>query len=140
MITEDHLEQLALTWFQDSGWEYCYGPDIAPDGDAPERADYRQVILSGRLLDALRRLNPTIPDSVLDEVVHRVGKLHEPSLLQSNRSFHELLLDGVAVEVEINGVKRGATQNYPARCPGRSNIPSRSPGTRSGRVVRGGLQ
>ena len=29
-ITEDHLEQLALTWFQDCGWEYCYGPDIAP--------------------------------------------------------------------------------------------------------------
>jgi type I restriction enzyme R subunit len=107
MITEDHLEQLALTWFQDSGWEYVYGPDIAPDGDAPERADYRQVILPGRLLDALRRLNPTIPGAVLDEVVHRVGKLHEPSLLKSNRTFHELLLDGVAVEVETDGVKRG---------------------------------
>ena len=107
MITEDHLEQLALTWFQDSGWEYCYGPDIAPDGDAPERTDYRQVFLSGRLLEALRRLNPAIPDAVLDEVVHRVGKLHEPSLLQSNRSFHELLLDGVAVVVETEGVKRG---------------------------------
>jgi type I restriction enzyme R subunit len=30
-MTEDDLEQLALTWFQDSGWEYCYGPDIGPD-------------------------------------------------------------------------------------------------------------
>jgi len=107
MITEDHLEQLALTWFQDSGWEYCYGPDIAPDGTAPERADYRQVVLAVRLLDALRRLNPDIPEVVLDEVVHRVGKLHEPSLIQSNRVFHELLLDGVAVEVEVDGVKRG---------------------------------
>lgn len=107
MINEDHLEQLALTWFQDSGWEYCYGPDIAPDGTAPERADYRQVVLAERLLDALRRLNPGVPESVLDEVAHRVGKLHEPSLLQSNRSFHELLLDGVAVEVEVDGVKRG---------------------------------
>lgn len=29
MITEDHLEQVALTWFQDSGWEYRHGPDIA---------------------------------------------------------------------------------------------------------------
>ena len=107
MITEDHLEQLALTWFRDSGWEYCYGPDIAPDGTAPERADYRQVVLAVRLLDALRRLNPDIPEVVLDEVVHRVGKLHEPSLIQSNRVFHELLLDGVAVEVEVDGVKRG---------------------------------
>ncbi|WP_283743158.1 type I restriction endonuclease subunit R [Sideroxydans sp. CL21] len=107
MISEDHLEQLALTWFQDSGWEYCYGPDIAPDGTKPERADYRQVVLAERLLDALGRLNPEIPEAVLDEVVHRLGKLHEPSLLKSNRSFHELLLDGVAVEVETDGVKRG---------------------------------
>ncbi len=107
MITEDHLEQLALTWFQDAGWEYCYGPDIAPDGTAPERADYRQVVLTERLLDALRRLNPDIPEAVLDEVAHRVGKLHEPSLIQSNRVFHELLLDGVVVIVEQDGVKRG---------------------------------
>jgi type I restriction enzyme R subunit len=106
-ITEDHLEQLTLTWFQDVGWEYCYGPDIAPDGDAPERADYRQVVLAERLLDALRRLNPGIPETLLDEVAHRVGKLHEPSPIQSNRVFHELLLDGVAVEVETDDVKRG---------------------------------
>ncbi len=106
-MTEDHLEQLALTWFQDSGWEYCYGPDLAPDGAAPERADYKQVVLAERLLDALRRLNPGMPESVLDEVVHRVGKLHEPSLIQSNRIFHELLLDGVAVELVTDSVKRG---------------------------------
>ena len=106
-MTEDDLEQLALTWFQDCGWEYSYGPDIAPDGSAPERADYKQVVLVERLLDVLRRLNPEVPDAVLEEVAHRVGKLHEPSLIQSNRSFHELLLDGVAVEVETDGVKRG---------------------------------
>jgi len=29
MISEDHLDQLSLTWFQDSGWEYCYGSDFA---------------------------------------------------------------------------------------------------------------
>ncbi|MDX1251749.1 MAG: type I restriction endonuclease subunit R [Gammaproteobacteria bacterium] len=106
-MTEDDLEQLCLTWFQDFGWEYRFGPDIAPDGDMPERADYRQVLLQGRLFDALNRLNPDVPDAVLEEVLHRVAKLHEPSVIQSNRSFHETLLDGVPVEVEINGVKRG---------------------------------
>lgn len=107
MISEDDLEQLALTWFQDSGWEYRHGPDIAPDGDTPERADYRQVLLPGRLFDALRRLNPDVPDAVLEEALHRVAKLHEPSVIQSNRSFHEVLLDGLAVIVEKNGEKRG---------------------------------
>ncbi len=50
-MTEDDLEQLALTWFQDSGWEYRCGPDIAPDGDAPERADYRQVARHGVVVE-----------------------------------------------------------------------------------------
>jgi type I restriction enzyme R subunit len=107
MTTENDLEQLALSWFQDSGWEYRHGPDIAPDGDTPERTDYRQVLLQGHLHEALRRLTPDVPDAVLEEVLHRVAKLHEPSVIQSNRSFHEALLDGVPVEVEINGVKRG---------------------------------
>ena len=106
-MTEDDLEQLALTWFQDSGWEYLFGPDIAPDGDTPERADYRQVLLPRRLFDALHRLNPAVPDVVLEEVLHRVAKLREPSLIQSNRSFHETLLDGLPVEIENNGEKRG---------------------------------
>jgi hypothetical protein len=28
---------MALTWFQDTGWDYQYGPDIAHDGSMPER-------------------------------------------------------------------------------------------------------
>jgi type I restriction enzyme R subunit len=106
-INEDQLEQLALTWFQDTGWEYRHGPDIAPDGDTPERADYRQVLLPERLFDALRRLNPAVPDAVLEEVLHRVAKLHEPLLVQSNRGFHEALIDGLPVIVEQQGEKRG---------------------------------
>ena len=107
MISEDHLEQLALTWFQDSGWEFRYDPDIAPDGDTPERTDYRQVLLQGRLLDALRRLNPGVPDTLLEDVLHRIAKLQEPSVIQSNRCFHEALIEGVPVEVGTEGVKRG---------------------------------
>ena len=61
-ISEDNLEKMCLTWFQDSGWEYRYGPDLAWDGETPERTDYHQVLLLGRLLEALRRLNPNIPE------------------------------------------------------------------------------
>lgn len=107
MITEDQLEQLALSWFQDTGWDYRYGPDIAPDGDNPERTDYRQVLLAGRLKQALQRLNAGIPASVLDDVAHQLTKPGHPSLILNNRSFHELLIDGVPVEVVIDGVKRG---------------------------------
>jgi type I restriction enzyme R subunit len=106
-ISEDHLEQLALTWFQDAGWEYRYGPDLAPEGETPERADYRQVLLPGRLIDALRRLNPTIPEQTLEEVLSRIAKPDHPSLILNNRGFHETLLDGLPVVVEQAGEKRG---------------------------------
>ena len=107
MISENELEQLALTWFQDSGWEFRHGPDIASDGDTPERADYRQAILPGRLLDELWRLNPQVPEAVLDEVLHRLTKPGQLSLIQNNRDFHEALRDGVPVEYDQGGEKRG---------------------------------
>jgi hypothetical protein len=30
MITEDQLEQLPIQWFQDTGWSYANGTDLAP--------------------------------------------------------------------------------------------------------------
>jgi len=107
VITENVLEGLALTWFQDTGWDYRAGPDIAPDSDSPQRTDYRQVLLQGELREALARLNPQIPAAVLDDVAHQLGKPDHPSLIQSNRAFHEALVGGVPVEVEINGERRG---------------------------------
>ena len=40
-MTEDQLEQEALGWLADVGYQHRYGPDLAPDGPAPERRDYR---------------------------------------------------------------------------------------------------
>ena len=51
MITEDQLEQQCLGWFREGGWETIFGLDIAHDGGAPERANYREVVL-------VRRINP----------------------------------------------------------------------------------
>lgn len=98
MITEDHLEQLAIQWFQDTGWTYASGADLAPEGPASERADFRTVILKGRLAAAVRRLNPKLPPSAVEEVVHVITTPTETSLARKNRAFHRLLMDGVKVE------------------------------------------
>ncbi len=45
-MTEDQLEQEALGWLTDVGYTHAFGPDIAPDGPAPERANYLQVAMS----------------------------------------------------------------------------------------------
>ena len=96
MITEDQLEQLAIRWFEETGWTYVHGAVIAPEGVAAEREDFRAVVLKGRLAEMVRRLNPKLPESAVEEVVRRrvampgrvlhvVTKPEHPSLAQSNR-------------------------------------------------------
>lgn len=97
MLTEDQLEQQCLEWFSEGGWVCVHGPDISPDGASPERADYRETILAGRLLGAMQRLNPHLPVSALEEAVQFLRKLDHPVLAQRNRAFHRLLLDGIPV-------------------------------------------
>ena len=99
MITEDQLEQLCLNWFREGGYEYANGYDIAHDGDSPEREDYKQVLLTGRLLNALQRINPQIPVPTLEEqVIHVLSKPEHPALIQNNRNFQQYLLEGMPVE------------------------------------------
>lgn len=106
-MTEDQLEQLTLTWFRDQGYDYAFGPDIAHDGDYPERDNYHQVVLPKRLIGALERLNPFIPTHTLDEVRARVQKPGALTAIANNRQFQEWLLDGVPVEYAKDGRKTG---------------------------------
>lgn len=52
-MNEDSLELVTVDYLRELGYEYIHGPVIAPDGDAPERADYGEVVLT-------RRLNPAL--------------------------------------------------------------------------------
>jgi type I restriction enzyme R subunit len=74
VITEDQLEQLCLDWFKSIGYDYANGYDIAPDGNIPERSDYRQIILSGRLIEQLQKINPHIPTATLEAVAQQISK------------------------------------------------------------------
>jgi len=98
MITEDQLEQLCLDWFQSIGYDYICGYEIAPDGENPERSDYRQIILHDRLLSRLEAINPHIPVATLEQVALQLAKSETPILIKNNKAFHQLLLEGVKVE------------------------------------------
>ncbi len=107
VMTEDQLEQETLGWLADVGYTHLYGPDIAPDGPNPERADYRQVILRARLQDAIHRLNPNIPTAAKDDALKQVLDLGIPALLSANRQFHKLLVSGVPVQYQKDGDESG---------------------------------
>ncbi|ODS51300.1 MAG: DEAD/DEAH box helicase [Acidovorax sp. SCN 65-108] len=106
-MTEDQLEQETLAWLQDVGYTHRYGPDIAFDGSSPERVDYRQVVLSFRLREAINRLNPGIPVAAREDAIKQVIDLSIPSLLSANRAFHKLLVGGVPVQYQKDGETRG---------------------------------
>jgi type I restriction enzyme R subunit len=106
-MTEDQLEQEALDWLTDTGYTHLYGPDIAPDGAAPERNTFQQALLAGRLRSAIARLNPAVPASARDDALRQVLNLDTPVLLSANRHFHTLLVNGVPVEYQLDGETRG---------------------------------
>lgn len=106
MLNEQQLEELCLGWFQDAGWRFVHGPDIAPDSSAPERSDYRQVVLRERLLTALARINPHIPPAALEQAAHALQTVSEPQMVVRNRSVHRLLLGGLLVEFAVGEEKK----------------------------------
>lgn len=106
-MTEDQLEQETLGWLTELGYAHLYGPDIAHDGDNPERESYRDVLLTMRLRTAIARLNPQIPLAAREDALRQVLELGVPVQLSANRLFHRLLVGGVPVQYQKDGETRG---------------------------------
>lgn len=96
--TESDLEQAALEWFEELHYEKAYGPDISPEGEYPERRYYHEVILKGRLRDALMRINKHLPREAIEEAIRKIEVPQSPSLLINNKAFHKMITDGIDVE------------------------------------------
>ncbi|HET8523969.1 MAG TPA: type I restriction endonuclease, partial [Thermomicrobiales bacterium] len=106
-FTESDVEEAALEWLGQLGWTVRYGPDIAPGGCHAERTDYHDPLLSGRLEAAIARLNPGASVEAREEALRQVTRVGAPSLVQANRAFHHLLVNGVEAEVVRDGETRG---------------------------------
>ena len=106
-ISENHIELLAIECLETLGYEYVYGPDIAPDGATPERESYADVLLATRLQHAVRRINFTIPITAQDEAIKEIQRIASPEMLANNESFHRLLTEGIPVTKRIDGDDRG---------------------------------
>ena len=98
-FTESEVEDAALEWLIGLGYAVLQGPDIGPEGPAPERGSYDEVLLIGRFRDALTRLNPHLSPETLEEVLRKVRQTETPSLVEENRRLHRYLVEGVPIEV-----------------------------------------
>ena len=95
---ESDVEDTAMEWLADVGWTVRNGADIVPGQAGSERATYEQVVLEGRLRDALARLNPDLPDEALDDAFRRLMRPEGSDAVRRNRAVHRMLVDGVNVE------------------------------------------
>ena len=97
---ESIVEDAALAWLEALGYLVLHGPDIAAGEPGAERSDpkYRDVLLEGRLRQALARLNPALPPETLADAFRKLTRLDAPSLVEKNRALHRMLVDGITVE------------------------------------------
>ena len=92
-LNESILEDAALSWLDELGYAIAHGPHIDPGEPATEpacahadrRDSFADVVLVGRLREAIRRLNPAIPEKARAtyrkylsvEITTKYGRAHE---------------------------------------------------------------
>lgn len=105
-ITENEIEEIALSYLQSLGYTYQLGTVISPDGEHPER-QYNEVVLVTRLRDAIDKLNPNISQDAKEDALKKVLRTESPNALINNENFHRYLTDGVDVEMRTESGIRG---------------------------------
>jgi type I restriction enzyme R subunit len=105
-ITENDIEEIALSYLHGLGYEYLPGTEISPDGEHPER-QYTDVVLVTRLRDAIDKLNPDLSQETKEDALKKVLRTESPNFLINNENFHRYLTDGVDVEIRTPSGIRG---------------------------------
>jgi type I restriction enzyme R subunit len=107
-FSEDALvEQPAIELLAEMGWEHlnCYHETFGPDGTLG-RETTQEVVLTRRLLPAIRRLNPKLPPEAVklavEELLRDRSAMTPPA---ANREVYALLKNGV--KVTFNDPKHG---------------------------------
>ncbi|PZS03118.1 MAG: hypothetical protein DLM56_10140 [Pseudonocardiales bacterium] len=95
---ESGLELAVLDLLSRLGWSVEHGPDIAPGELRAQRPDYREVVLAGRLREAVVRLNPDLPLDAVDDVVKTALRPESQVAESENWRAYRLLVEGVPVD------------------------------------------
>ncbi|MFZ6005154.1 MAG: HsdR family type I site-specific deoxyribonuclease [Actinomycetota bacterium] len=109
------VEQPALELLEELGWEVvnAFSETLGPAGTLG-RDSIHDVVLVHRLRDAVRFLNPGVPEHVREEAIAAICR--DRSLMdrvRANREVHELLRDGYRGEwVDDRGDERYATVRF----------------------------
>lgn len=106
-MTESQLENNIIQLLENEGYTHIYGPTIAPDITTTERTSFEEVILKQRLINAVNKLNPNIPEEAKQQAIKQIIKIHSIDQTANNESFHNYITNGIEVEYLKDGYLKG---------------------------------
>ncbi len=106
-IVEQDIEDAAIEILEkDLGYNYIHGSEIAPDSEHPEREKWEDIVLVGRLKDALAQINKDVPKESIEEAVKKILRFRSKDFISGNEKFHKILTEGLPVQYRTkNGIK-----------------------------------
>ncbi len=108
-LNEADLEDFLMEEMGDLGCQLMHGAQLSPDVKPALRASNRDTILEPVLMDALRAINPDLPERALVDASKKViDGVFTTDVVQENRRLHRLMVEGVKATYVQDGEERGA--------------------------------
>ncbi|OIJ22022.1 DEAD/DEAH box helicase [Anaerobacillus alkalidiazotrophicus] len=98
------VENRLIEQLQGMGYEYLHGPSLDS-----ERETANDVILRGRLSNAIKRLNPWISEENSRKVMRSILHIEATSLMEANEKFHDMLVNYISVQQDLGKGKKNQT-------------------------------
>ena len=86
-VAEATIEDATLSWFEELGYSVLHGGTHRSRRDAGRASSYGDVVLVGRLRQALTRINPQVPAEAIDEAVRKILHPRRPAWSRITAAF-----------------------------------------------------
>ncbi|WML26278.1 type I restriction endonuclease subunit R [Neobacillus sp. OS1-33] len=107
------VENRFINQLKEMGYENNHGPALDI-----ERETMGEVVLKGRLIKAIQKLNPWVSENNLNKIVRSITHIHATSLMEANQSFHENLINMISIQQDLGkGRKNQTVKLIDFECP-----------------------
>jgi type I restriction enzyme R subunit len=110
MISEAEWEEIALERLSEHGWDTLHGNQVAPGADGG-RTSWGDVVLRGRLLSAMRKLNALVPGEYLEQALAEIIAPASQDAIAENYRLHQILVHGYRgiSYIDSDGIEQNPT-------------------------------
>lgn len=99
IFTEESYENAIIELFKNMGYDHIFGPDI-------EDRDYTSPFYEDELFDSLKRINPKVSDSLINDAIKELKNIDRVDFVEKNFEFTKYLQDGISLNYHKDGETR----------------------------------